>query len=150
DGFVDNALGKKGYKLGFQSSSDHWSTHISYCIVLAEKNDREAIVEAIRKRHCYGATDDIICDVRSGQHVMGDSFATDAAPKLELTVIGTKPLARVEILRDSQVVEAFQPGAAEFRRAWTDPKPEAGTHYYYVRVTQQDDELAWTSPMWIE
>jgi hypothetical protein len=150
DGFVDNALGKKGYKLGFQASSDHWSTHISYWVVLAEKNDREAIVEALRKRHCYGATDDIICDVRSGQHIMGDSFATDAAPKLELVVIGTKPLARVEVLRDSKVVETFQPGAAEFRRAWTDPKPEVGTHYYYVRVVQQDDEIAWTSPMWIE
>src|SRR5262249_25664606 len=35
DGFVDRAL-DKGYKLGFQASSDHWSTHISYFVVLAE------------------------------------------------------------------------------------------------------------------
>ena len=38
----------------------------------------------------------------------------------------------------------------DFRSAWTDPKPSEGTHYYYVRVEQADEELAWSSPMWIE
>src|SRR5947207_7392 len=47
DGFIDNALGKKGYRLGFQASSDHLSTHISYCIVLAEKYDREGILDGM-------------------------------------------------------------------------------------------------------
>ena len=32
-GFIWNAL-EKGYKLGFQSSSDHVSTHLSYAVVL--------------------------------------------------------------------------------------------------------------------
>src|SRR5262249_35516578 len=54
-GFVNLALGEKGYKLGFESSSDHWSTHISYCIVLAEKHDRESILDGMKKRHVYGA-----------------------------------------------------------------------------------------------
>ena len=43
-GFIDLAL-KKGYRLGFESSSDHWSTHISYTIVLAERHNREAILD---------------------------------------------------------------------------------------------------------
>ena len=48
------------------------------------------------------------------------------------------------------MVETFQPGKAEFQQTWTDPKPTGGVHYYYVRVQQADNELAWGSPMWID
>jgi hypothetical protein len=149
-GFLDNALLKKGYRLGFQASSDHWSTHISYCIVLAEKRDRQAILDALKQRHCYGATDDIIVDVRSGPHVMGDEFKTDRPPALEITVIGTKPLERIDIVKDSAVVATLKPEGPTYKGTWTDPKPTAGTHYYYIRVHQIDEELAWSSPLWIE
>ena len=68
------------YRLGFESSSDHISTHWSYAVVLAPERSREAIIEAFRKRHCYAATDNIILDVRSGEHLMGDVFETDKPP----------------------------------------------------------------------
>src|SRR5207247_4167619 len=48
-GFWWNALAK-GYKLGVQASSDHWSTHISYACLLAENHTREGLLDAIRKR----------------------------------------------------------------------------------------------------
>ncbi len=51
-GFVNLALKDKGYRLGFQSSSDRISTHISYCVVLAERHDRKAILDGLRKCHC--------------------------------------------------------------------------------------------------
>jgi hypothetical protein len=149
-GFLNHAMKEKGYRLGFQSSSDHISTHISYCIVLAESLDREAFVTAMKKRHCYAATDDIILDIRSGEHLMGEAFKTDAAPSLQITAIGTKPLTRVDILKDHEVVATLKPGNQEYKGTWTDPKPSAGVHYYYVRAMQEDDELAWGSPMWID
>ena len=58
--------------------------------------------------------------------------------------------ASVEVLKDSEVVATFQPGKAEYRGRWTDPQPSRGVHYYYVRVQQEDSELAWSSPMWID
>ena len=149
-GFVDNALGKKGYRLGFESSSDHWSTHISYTIVLAERNDRQSILEALKKRRCYAATDDIIVDFRSGNHLMGEEFKTCDAINLKIKVIGTKALAKIDVLKDSEVVETIRLGRLEYQGEWTDPKPTAGTHYYYIRVQQADGQLAWASPMWIE
>jgi hypothetical protein len=148
-GFINLAL-EKGIRLGFQASSDHHSTHISYCITLAERNDRESILAAMRQRHCYAATDDIILDVRSGQHMMGDEFKTAVAPTLDLTVIGTRDLAAITILRDSAVVATIKPAKSEYRGTWTDPNPAPGVHYYYVRVQQTDDQLAWGSPMWID
>jgi hypothetical protein len=148
-GFINLAL-QKGYRFGFQCSSDHWSTHISFCIALAERHDRQAILDALRQRHCYGATDNIILDVRSEGHLMGDEFKTAAAPTLQVTVRGTQPLAAVEILKDSEVVATFKPGKRDYKGTWTDPKPTAGTHYYYVRVEQTDEQLAWASPLWID
>jgi len=149
-GFIDHALKEKGYRLGFQSSSDHWSTHISFCVVLAEKYDRQGILDGLKKRHVYGATDDIILDVRSGAHVMGDEVRTNAAPRLEINVIGTGPIAAIDVLKDSEVVETIKPGQREYEGKWTDPKPTTGVHYYYVRVRQEDGQLAWASPLWID
>ncbi len=147
-GFVNLAL-DKGYRLGFQSSSDHFSTHISFCVALAERHDREGILDALKKRHCYGATDNIVLDVRSGDHLLGDELKTSSPPQLEVKVFGTAPLAKVEVLKDSNVVHTFEPGKAEFQGKWTDPRAEQGTHYYYIRVQQTDGELAWGSPLWI-
>jgi hypothetical protein len=152
-GFVSLAL-KKGYRLGFQSSSDHISTHVSYCCVLAEDFSRKGLVEAMKKRHSYAATDNIILDVRCGDHLMGDDFKAKEV-KLDVAVIGTGPLVTVEILRDSEVVHTWKPAqkATEAKFSWTDPAPVRGgkdATYYYVRVTQSDEQMAWGSPMWIK
>jgi hypothetical protein len=152
DGYINHALAK-GYRLGFESSSDHWSTHISFCVALAEKHDRAGILNALKQRHCYGATDNIILDVRCGDHIMGDEFKTNEAPVLNIHVVGTAPLAGIDVLKDSTVVETLRPtdaNGSEYKGQWKDPKPQAGVHYYYVRVRQKDGQLAWSSPMWIE
>jgi hypothetical protein len=148
-GYVDHAL-QKGYRLGFQASSDHWSTHISYAVVLAERNDRDSILDAIKRRHCYASTDDIVLDVHSGEHVMGDEFKAAAAPAFDVHVVGTGPLDAVEVLRDSEVVATLPANGPECKATWTDPKPQAGRHYYYIRVRQKDGQLAWGSPLWVE
>jgi len=44
-GFYWNAL-EKGYKLGFQSSSDHISTHLSYAVVLTDDVSRPGLIAA--------------------------------------------------------------------------------------------------------
>src|SRR5262249_8278433 len=76
-GYINLALAK-GYRFGFQSSSDHISTHISFCVALAEAPGREGLVAALKKRHCYAATDDIVMELKSGTHIMGDEFKTSA------------------------------------------------------------------------
>jgi hypothetical protein len=148
-GYIDLALAK-GYRLGFESSSDHWSTHISYCVAVAETHDRAGVLNALKKRHSYGATDNIILDVRSGDHLMGDEFATKEPPALRIEVHGTDALAKVEVLKDSKVVATFQPNQRDYKGDWKDGEPAAGIHYYYVRVQQKDGQLAWASPMWID
>jgi hypothetical protein len=158
-GFVNLAL-QKGIRFSFQSSSDHGSTHISYALVYAENNSREALLKAMRLRHTYAATDNIIAEYtcKSGgkTYMMGDVFSTDEAPTLNLHLIGTAPFAKVVLVKDDVEIQTWEPGKADLTLTWTDPKPEAGkTSYYYFRGEQKpqpketNGELVWASPMWI-
>jgi hypothetical protein len=148
-GVVWNAL-EKGYRLGFESSSDHVSTHLSYGIVLTDDASRPGIIEAFRQRHSYAATDNIILDVRSGTHLMGDIFDTTEKPSLEISAVGTAPVAKLHVIRDNKYVFSTEPGTPQVKLRYADDAAQRGqTHYYYVRIEQADGNLAWASPMWI-
>jgi hypothetical protein len=148
-GFVSLAL-KKGYRLGFQASSDHISTHISYCNCWVEDLTRDAILAAMKARHVYGATDNIIADVRCGDHFMGDVFTTDQRPSFRIRLVGTQPFAKVHVIRNGKYAHSFEPGKQEVELQWTDFEPVPNeTSYYYVRGEQEDGELVWVSPMWV-
>jgi hypothetical protein len=148
-GFIWNAL-EKGYKLGFQSSSDHVSTHLSYGMVLTDDISRQGIIDGFKKRHCYAATDNIILDVRSGKNLQGDTLETTERPTLDIRIHGTAPVARVSVLRNNKYVYTSEPKKAKVQLRYTDADPLPGQlAYYYVRIEQDDGNLAWASPMWI-
>ena len=153
-GFVNLAL-LKGYRFAFESSSDHGSTHISYCLVYAEEPTRDSILKAMKVRHTYGATDNILADFRCSsdgvEHMMGDEFASSQPPVLRCKLAGTAPFKNVIIIKDDLEIETLKPNKSDVDFTWTDPKPAAGkTSYYYVRGEQTDGELVWASPMWIK
>ncbi|HJZ94866.1 MAG TPA: DUF3604 domain-containing protein [Candidatus Solibacter sp.] len=148
-GFVDLAL-QRGYVLGFEASSDHVSTHMSYCNLYVKDLTRESILDAFKKRHIYAATDNIVADVRSGEHMMGDVFTTASLPSLRVKLAGTAKFAKVHIIRDNAYVYSTQPGTSAVQFSWVDNAAAAGkTSYYYVRGEQEDGEIVWASPMWI-
>jgi hypothetical protein len=148
-GFINVAL-QKGYKLGFQASSDHISTHMSYCNILVKSATREGVLDALQKRHVYGATDNILADVSSGPYMMGDAFQTAEAPALHVKLEGTSKFAKVVVVKDSQYVYSTNPGSEKVEFSWRDNAPTKGkTSYYYVRGEQDNGEIVWASPMWI-
>jgi hypothetical protein len=148
-GMVWNALALQ-YKLGFQASSDHISTHISYGIAIAEDHTRAAILDAFKRRHCYAATDNILMDVTSGEHLMGDEFNADGPVRLKVLVHGTRPITRIDVIKDFSYVYSTEPRAERVAFEWTDEEPRTtGLSWYYVRAIQDDGELAWGSPFWI-
>jgi hypothetical protein len=148
-GMVWNALALQ-YRFGFQASSDHISTHISYAIALAEEPTRAAVLDAFRRRHCYAATDNIVLDVRSGDHIMGDEFRADGPVRIKVHAIGTRPISKVEVIKDFKYVFSTEPSEAEVEFEWTDEeKRPPGLSWYYVRVQQEDGQLAWASPIWV-
>jgi hypothetical protein len=118
-------------------------------------------VDAIRRRRVYGATDNIIADVRCKvggiEHFMGEEFTTGDAPTIDVRLIGARKIAKVTIIKDDTEVLVREPNQQEVHFQWTDPNPTIGkTSYYYVRGEQEPDldgatagELVWASPMWI-
>ena len=148
-GFVNLAL-EMGYKLAFEASSDHISTHISYGVLYSTDVTREAVLEAFQKRRLYAATDNILADVRSGGHMIGESFSSSSRPSFQVKLDGTSPFAKVTIVKDNQYVYTTEPGKAKVSFSWRDTAATSGkTSYYYVRGVQQDGEIVWVSPMWI-
>jgi hypothetical protein len=153
-GFYWRALGK-GYKLGTSASSDHISTHSSYTMIYTPGNARGEIVESLRKRRAYGATDNILIDYKATDaggrtHMMGESFAAPAPPKLWVRVQGTARLRKVEIVKDGRFVYGQEPEGENTEFTFVDTASGKGTSYYYVRVIQMDRNLAWSSPIWVD
>jgi hypothetical protein len=152
EGFWWNALAK-GYKLGVQASSDHWSTHISYACLITDSPSREAMLDAIRKRHAYGATDNIILDFRardgSKEYIMGDAFKAGTNPKLSLKTQGTAAIKQIDLISNKRFLYTTRPGTKRAAWEYTDQSPAPGESWYYVRVLQEDGQMAWSSPIWI-
>jgi hypothetical protein len=149
-GFINVAL-DKGYKLGFEASSDHISTHISYADAFVKGEiTRESVLDAFRKRHVYAATDNILADVESASHLAGDEFSTSDLPTLKVKLQGTSNFAKVVIVRDGKYVYSTSPNRQTVEFSWRDNQPNKGkTSYYYVRGEQDNGELVWVSPFWI-
>ncbi len=153
EGFWWNALAK-GYKLGVQSSSDHWSTHISYAAIVAENFTREGLLDAMRKRHAYAATDNIVVDFRAragtAEHIMGDSFTAAETPQLLVRALGTGAIKQIDLIKDRKFLYTSRPGTRSAAFEFTDKRSAPGESWYYVRVLQEDGQLAWSSPIWVK
>jgi hypothetical protein len=147
-GMVSNAWAK-GYKLGITSSSDHGSTHLSYAMVYTDNPTRQGVLDAIRQRHTYGAMDNIIMDVRMGEHFMGDEFKLTASQPIKIQVRGTRAIAKVVVIKDNKVIYTAEPKRQNVQLEYTDKDAVTGRHFYYVRVQQDDGLLAWSSPFFI-
>jgi hypothetical protein len=148
-GFVSLALAK-GYRLGFQASSDHTSTHISFCICWVAEPTPAGVLAAMKARHVYGATDNILADVQCAGHFMGDEFTLSGKPTFHVRLTGTGPLAKVHLIKDGKYAHTAQPHKQTVELEWTDFDVRPGTtSYYYVRGEQEDGELVWVSPMWV-
>jgi hypothetical protein len=152
-GYVWNAWAK-GYKLGVQASSDHLSTHISYACTLAADGSREGLVDAMRQRHSYGATDNIVLDYRlqagGKEYLQGDIVTVPRDFRLSVKISGTAPIRQIDIVRNNQFIHNRQNLGRDVSFTFIDNQPSSGESYYYVRVIQADGQMAWSSPIWVK
>ncbi len=176
---IQDALAQ-GYRLGFVGGSDSHVGLAGesrsalagldpeeiviggFTAVLAPELTREAIWEALQARRCYATmAAHILLSVKLDDHLMGSQLTTDQiGPQraLQIKVASHRQIEQVEIVRNNQVVACFAGEGLNFEEEWIDDKPldqverlgDPGTVFYYVRVTQRDRRMAWSSPIWIE
>jgi hypothetical protein len=127
---------------------------MSYTCVLAEGPSREALIDAMRKRHTYAATTNILMDYRmklDGEtYIQGDEARSRSLPEITANMQGTGPLAKVVIVRDNQYIYAQEPQGDKFELQYRETSLAPGKHYYYVRLEQKDRHMAWSSPIWVD
>src|ERR1051326_4849114 len=109
----------------------------------------------MRKRHTYGATDNIVLDFRARDRrghewMMGDAFDAPAAPVMHVKVMGTGTIESVEIIKDGKFIYRTEPKKDTAEFDYTDSAPGKGESWYYVRVMQNDRNMAWASPIWVK
>src|SRR5579872_2690724 len=152
-GFWWNALAK-GLKLGVEASSDHISTHCSYTLIYTPTTARTDIVENMRHRHAYAATDNIVVDFEAHEpdgkaHLMGEEFTSASPLKLSAKIEGTEQITQIDLIRNNEFLYTVKPQQKDFDFEYEDKSPRTGENYYYIRVMQIDGNLAWASPVWV-
>jgi Protein of unknown function (DUF3604) len=167
---VQDAL-LRGYRLGFVAAGDMHSSQPGNPIlgfgpyrtlrhkagitaVFAADLTEGAIFDALHARRTYATTgarillDFAVTGVAMGQegHVAaGDPIVATAAAH------GTDALKELTIVRNGKpaMVEHLD-GEHDFTLTWRDSSPrDDRAVYYYLRVTQRDGEMAWSSPVWV-
>ena len=148
--FIQDAWAR-GIVIGVIASPDHGGGYGKAC-VYAKDLTREAILDALRKRRCFGTSAArIFLDVRVDGHLMGEKVVTAPGKTVEIKVATRcpMPIARIDICRNNQFIYTKSPKAKAAEFTFTDRDPVPGRSYYYVRVIQEDEEIAWSSPIWL-
>jgi hypothetical protein len=163
---VADAL-EKGWLLGLVASSDDHAgrpgatdwLRVSRAYpgglvaVWARELTREAIWEALWNRRCYGTTGGrIILEFEVDDEPMGSVISSTAfrgGHQLRARVLGEAPLQSVEVLRGREVIHTECSFNCSLRLEVHDDPPAGAAHYYTLRVTQADGEMAWSSPVWV-
>ncbi len=154
-GFIDYALRDKKYKLGFIASGDHNSIGVGLANIWVKEISRKGILEALRNRRVFATTgDQIVIDFRLNGSIQGQSIKGIKKPKLEFSIQAVDQIETVDILRNSKVIKSIQPDMAmkEFKGTYVDEDylSEKNVLYYYIRITQKNKHLGWSSPIWLD
>lgn len=137
--------------------------------VMCKTLTRDSLLEALYNRSCYATTGERII---VGMHVAGAPIGAELDTKLKPGlavnrhisgyVAGTAPIHKVEIIRNGDVIKTFAnikshvfdytyDDLEELRNVVLDGgEGKPPFVYYYLRVTQEDKHMAWSSPIWID
>ncbi len=126
--FLEDAM-RRGLKVGFIATSDDhtcrpgytlttegFTTRGGYTAAYAEELSKEALWEAFWARRVYGTTGErIVLDVNVDGHMMGEEIDAGTRVKIDVKVLGTKPLHSVEVMNGTECV---------YRHPFAEPRGE--------------------------
>lgn len=151
-------------RIGIVASSDHGQTHQARAAVyvadaaggsaaLAECPGftREGILEALHARRTFGATTAAAVQVNIDGQPMGTEITSDKSPTLEIAIFAPAPITAVAVVRDNRFVYTTAPKANQATFTFHDVDWQPGqSSYYYVRALIGDEDVAWSSPLWVK
>ncbi|MEW6356055.1 MAG: carbohydrate binding domain-containing protein [Planctomycetota bacterium] len=142
----------KGTIIGVIASPDHGGGN-GKAAVFAPELTRAAILDACRRRRTYGTTAaKILMDVRANGSLMGEviTVPADQTVSISVKVLAAGKIKQVEVAKDNKFVHTITPDGNTAEFVFEDTQPRQKRSHYYVRVLQDDEEIAWSSPVWVE
>ena len=142
---------ERGKVIGVIASPDHGGGRGKACVYATDLT-RAGILKAIRQRHTFGTTAGrMFLDVRVNGRLMGEKIPAPDGKPVEVRVRAQcpTPIARVEVCRNNRFVFSRDGNGATAEFTFLDTTPLPGRSYYYVRVIQKDEEIGWSSPVWL-
>lgn len=167
-GFVAGGLDDRGvYSDLYESDQMQYPPGLT--AIIATEHSRSALAEAVYNRSCYATTGEkIILGLSLAGLPMGSEISTATKHGLRVNrhlsgyVAGTGNIAKLEIVRNGKVIKTFE-GDGKYWLQFTyddmtpiekvvidakDKKPPFV--YYYIRLIQEDGNMAWSSPIWVD
>ena len=156
-----DAANRRGWRVGALGAEDNhrgqWGTLTEFrTAVLAESLDREAVLDAYRARRFYATEDkNLFLDVRCQGYPMGARLSGEERV-FEVTVRdgGGDTFREARLYRNGEHIATAPLSGSEDSVSFNDPE-RTGADYYYVIVTQTDDndgdgrgDEAISSPIW--
>ena len=142
---------EKGLRWGFIGSGDHQGRPVAGVSALI--SDRETIFDSLYAKRTFdttGARMVVIASVNG--HPMGSEWRGDETEHtIDIYARGSKPITFVALWKNSRMLWRWSPLAQsrEFNVRHKDPSaPYTRENWWYVRVTQEDGEITWSSPIW--
>jgi len=162
---------KRGLRLGFVGGSDDHTGKpgsalkgVNACPVAgfagirASTLSRDTIFNSIQNRAVYATSGArILLSFSINGHNMGEEMRIGNNVRRAITVEahGEAPIKEVDVIRENPYdplkawkwdAPVYDPGTLQ----WTDDAPLTASTWYYVRVIQSDNHLAWSSPIWVD
>lgn len=144
----------RGQRMGFIACGDHFATGTGTTVLMVREISRQGIIEALKARRCYATTGDkIFLDFRIDGHLMGREINATRKPRITVAVEGTDALREIVVFKNNKVIyeknEADLAGAKDYSVDYVDDNFTENS-YYYLRVIQANNEIAWASPVWVD
>jgi len=154
----------RGYRLAFIGSGDGHVGHPGRRLepfpwgmagLWVDELSREGIFRALKRRSVFATTGPRIVVRFALEGVpMGGVVRIDAAEPAPLVAIGevlaTAPIERIEIVQMGEARANLEPEPGPLERRFRLLLEVQPGDYLYLRVSQRDGAMAWSSPIWIE
>ena len=148
---------KLGWHIAPDGSDDthgpNWGSRYAWSGILMPGLSKRNVLDALKNRSCY-STLDRNCTLRFEVNgaTMG-RIIPDPARNVKVIVAVNDPdagdlITRIELFEDGIVVQTDEP-KSNSRRWRTMFKPKPGKHYYFVKITQKDENMLWSAPVWV-
>ncbi|MBS0635048.1 MAG: DUF3604 domain-containing protein [Verrucomicrobia bacterium] len=165
-GFVAGGLDDRGmYADFFENDQEQYTPGLT--AIYADAQSRASIFDALYNRNCYATTGErIIMGLSLAGQPMGSELDGGQKPGLAINrhlsiyVAGTSPITKIELIRNGEVLKEYQPNEQFVDFTYDDmenladccimSKEKKPFVFYYLRVTQEDGHMGWTSPIWVD